>query len=181
MAIIVANCGMAGSGKSEVTSIFEEKSFIRIHFGSTEETIKRFGVATEEKEREVRLELRQKYGMGAMVIVALEKIKSLLMDGKNVVIDNMYSWSEYKILKEEFGKDFFTIAIHAKPELRYERLATRAERPRDTVTSKKRDYDELEELEKGGPIAMGDYNIINESTTEELRKNVEKIYSVIMN
>ncbi|MEI7604204.1 MAG: AAA family ATPase [bacterium] len=180
MSLVVANCGMAGAGKSEITKLFENIGFVKIHLGSTEEAIRRYGEATEEKERIVRLELREAFGMGAMAVIAMDKIKKHLSEGKNIIIDNMYSWDEYKIFKKEFGENFITIAIHASPETRYKRLAVREERPRDRETSIKRDYAELEEMDKGSAIAMADYHIVNESSYDMLITTANTIINEIV-
>lgn len=177
---IIAICGMAGSGKSTVREFFQEKGFEYVYFGVTEKAIELYGAATEEFERLVRNDVRVKHGMAAMAILAFDKLKKMYDQGQNVVIDNMYSWSEYKFLKESFGQDFRTIAIHTNPELRYTRLSTREVRPRDRETSISRDYSEIEELEKGGPITMAEFNIINEGSAEELSIHVENIYTKIM-
>jgi dephospho-CoA kinase len=175
MAKIIAICGMAGSGKSTVREFFEKIGFQNIHLGSTEECIRRFGKTNEELEREVRLELRKEFGMAAMIIIAMPKIEELLKLGNKVVIDNLYSWSEYKFLKEKYAGDFITIAVHAGATIRHKRLEVRHIRPLNEVKSRSRDYAEIEELEKGGPIAMADFHIINEGTAEELAAKVAKI------
>jgi dephospho-CoA kinase len=60
----------------------------------------------------------------------------------------MYSRSEYKILKEEFGSNFISIAIHAKPALRYRRLEERIIRPLTNLEARSRDHSEIENIEK---------------------------------
>jgi len=177
---IIAICGMAGSGKSTVREFFQEKGYVYVYFGVTEKAIELYGAASEEFERIVRNDVRKEHGMAAMAVLAFDKIKKMYQEGQNIVIDNMYSWSEYKFLKDKFGKDFRTIAIHANPELRYTRLSVREERPRDRKTSISRDYSEIEELEKGGPITMSEFNIINEGSAKELSLQVENVYNKII-
>jgi dephospho-CoA kinase len=102
----------------------------------------------------------------------------------NVIGDGLYSWSEYKILKDKYGKNMVVIAVYTPPELRYERLANRAARhgvdPKMKYRSftpeeaKARDFAEIENSEKGGPIAMADYTIVNTGTIEELRAKTKK-------
>jgi dephospho-CoA kinase len=41
----------------------------------------------------------------------------------NVVIDGLYSWAEYKILKEKFNNTMKVVCIHAAPDIRYKRLS----------------------------------------------------------
>jgi len=42
-----------------------------------------------------------------------------------------------------------------------------------------RDAAEIENVSKGGPIAMADFTIINESSLENLRKEVRRIISIL--
>jgi dephospho-CoA kinase len=48
-------------------------------------------------------------------------------------------------------------------------------RPLTPDEAKKRDYSEIENIEKGGPIAMADYTIINESDEQGLRAEIVRI------
>jgi dephospho-CoA kinase len=108
----------------------------------------------------------------------------------NVVGDGLYSWSEYKILKDKYGENLIVIAVYTPPKLRYERLSGRAARHGDDPklkyrsstpeAAKARDYAEIENIEKGGPIAMADYTILNIGTIDELRAETEKIFKEII-
>jgi dephospho-CoA kinase len=42
-----------------------------------------------------------------------------------------------------------------------------------------RDVAELENTNKGGPIAMADFTIINESSSADLEKETEKVLSAL--
>ena len=64
--------------------------------------------------------------MGVVAKLLLPKIKKLYQEG-NVILDGLYSWDEYKILKEEF-KDLVVIAIVCDKKLRYDRISKRKER-----------------------------------------------------
>lgn len=181
--ILLAICGMAGSGKTTAREYFQNKGFEYIKFGVTELVLKKYGEVTEALEKVERVALREEKGMGVMAQIAMPRLKQLLTSGKNVVIDNMYSWSEYKLLKEEFKDQFVTLAILANPELRYNRLLNRKEESGRSYSStdevKGRDYSEIEAIEKGGPIAMADFYIVNEGSEEELAANIEKFYNRI--
>ena len=52
-------------------------------------------------------------------------------------------------------------------------------RPLTVEEAASRDVAELENTNKGGPIAMADFTIINESSLEDLRKEIEKIASIV--
>jgi len=53
-------------------------------------------------------------------------------------------------------------------------------RPFTTEEAKARDYAEIENIEKGGPIAMADFAIINTGAVAELKENLSKILSQIL-
>jgi dephospho-CoA kinase len=164
---------MCGSGKSEVAKIIEQKGYSKVYFGSVtiEEVEKRGLEVTEENEKTVREELRKTYGMAAYAILNLPKIEEGLKKG-NVLIDGLYSWEEYKILKNKFN-DMIVLTIFTPLKNRYERLTKRPSRPYTLEQAKERDYSEIENLDKGGPLAIADYTIINDGTLEELKQKVE--------
>ncbi len=167
--MIIAVVGMPGSGKSVVCDYIEKHGFTKIHFGGlTIDEVKKRGLPVSEKnEKKIREELRKKHGKGAYTLLHLEKIKKAHETGR-VLIDGLYSWDEYKILKKEFGDKLLIMAVYASPKTRYARLATRALRPLTKKEAEQRDCAEIEQLDKGGPIAMADVVIINEGNKENL-------------
>lgn len=173
---LFAIVGMPGSGKSETALFLEEIGFSRVRFGDvTEEGLKGKNLPiTPETEETYRLEMRKELGMAAYAIKSERKIKKLLEENKHVVIDGLYSWEEFLYLKERFPQ-LKLVHIFARPEVRYERLSVREVRPFTREESRKRDISEIENLNKGGPIAMADYQIVNESDRDELHKQIERI------
>ncbi len=166
---IVAIVGMCGSGKSVVTEQFEALGYARVYFGQvTMDELERRNLArNEQNERLVREELRAKFGKAAFAIKLLDKIEEALKTS-DVVIDGLYSWSEYKVLKERFP-NLVVIAVLCDRAKRYARLAIRPVRPLTEAEAQSRDYAEIENSEKGGPIAFADYMLLNNSTPEDLR------------
>lgn len=177
---LVAIVGMAGAGKSEVARIFEKEGFRRIRFGDiTDEELKKRGLElTEENERFVREQLRKEHGMAAYAKLNLDRIEALL-EVSNVVIDGLYSWDEYVFLKGRYGDRLCIVAVWSSPRTRYERLARRLVRPLTNEMAAERDVSELENVNKGGPIAMADFTIINESTLENLNKEVKRVIETL--
>ena len=184
---VVAIVGMCGAGKSVVSDELVKKGFGYVRFGQiTLDEIKKKGLEVNEKnERAVREGLRKKYGMAAFAILNIPKIDNQLKSEKNkgVIADGLYSWSEYKILKERYGNRLVVLAVYASPETRYERLIKRKiEKGDKDIRFRKiarkdaisRDYSEIENIEKGGPIAMADYTIVNEYSHRELKSNTNK-------
>jgi len=172
---VVAVVGMPGSGKSEVARVFEQNGFTRVRFGDiTDAEVKKRGLELNEKnERDVREQLRQEHGMAAYARLSLPRINAAL-NNSNVVIDGLYSWEEYNFLKSQYRGNFYVVAVWASPQTRYARLAGRANRPLTAAEAASRDRAEIENTNKGGPIAMADFTVTNESTLEDLRQQVRK-------
>ena len=175
---VVAIVGMAGAGKSEVARALESNGFIRIRFGDvTDEEIKKRGlVLNEENERYIRELLRQEHGMSVYARLNLPRIDSALKQS-DAVIDGLYSWEEYIFLKDYYGGNFCVVAVWASPRTRYARLRRRSERSLTPEEAASRDRAEMEKTNKGGPIAMADFTITNESTIANLRKEAKRIIS----
>jgi len=177
---VVAIVGMAGSGKSEVARLFEENGFARIRFGDvTDEEIRKRGLEVNEaNERKVREELRKEYGMAAYAILNLSRI-DLARKQSDVVVDGLYSWQEYTFLKTYYSQGLYLVAVWASPKTRYARLGNRADRSLTAEEAASRDKAEIEKVNKGGPIAVADFTIINESSLKDLKKETKRIISAL--
>ncbi len=177
----IAIVGMCGAGKSVISDFLVSKGFGFFRFGQiTLDEVKKQGLEpSEENEKKIRENIRKEHGMAAFAILNKPKIDDLLSRG-NVVGDGLYSWSEYKHLKQIYGDKMIVIAVSSPPSLRYERLENRKEidekmrnRPMTGEQAKSRDYAEIENIEKAGPIAMADFVVVNDSTKEDLIKKVK--------
>ena len=95
---IICVVGMAGAGKSLVADELVKQGFEYLRFGQiTLDEVKARGLEpNEENERKIREEFRKKHGMGAFATLNIPKIDELLKKS-DVVVDGLYSWSEYKI------------------------------------------------------------------------------------
>ncbi|MFA5400279.1 MAG: AAA family ATPase [Dehalococcoidia bacterium] len=177
---VVALVGMPGSGKSEVARVFHRHGFVTVRFGDiTDEEVRKRGLKLdEENERQAREDLRKKHGMAAYAILNLPRIEDALQKS-NVVIDGLYSWEEYKYLKDRLGGRLRIVAVWSSPDIRYARLKGRAVRPLTADQAGSRDYAEIENVNKGGPIAMADYTIVNNGTLQTLVEQADKIVQVL--
>jgi dephospho-CoA kinase len=173
---VVSIVGMTGSGKSEVARFLSAKGYITVRFGDiTDEAVKAKGLPlTEENERPVREGLRREHGMAAYAKLSIPRIDDALQKS-NVVVDGLYSWEEYLVLKEKYGSRFYVIAVWSSPADRYKRLGSRKIRPLTPEQAKSRDYAEIQNMNKGGPICMADFTILNDADMGALRKHVEQI------
>jgi len=177
---VVAIVGMAGAGKSEVARLFGEAGFARIRFGDVtdDELRKRGQELTEENERCVREILRQEHGMAVYAKLNLPRIEAALVNS-DVVVDGLYSWEEYLFLKNHYGDSLYLVAVWSSPATRYARLDGRRTRPLTLDEAAARDRGEIENLHKGGPIAVADYTIVNESSLGDLREQTQRIIAEI--
>ena len=177
---VVSIVGMTGAGKSEVSRVFEENGFIRIRFGDvTDKEMRRRGLEpSEENERFIRELLRQEHGPAAYTKLNLLRIEQAL-NSSDVVIDGLYSWEEYIYLKVRYGEDLYLVAVWSSPKTRYARLTGRSDRRLALEEAISRDRAEIENIAKGGPIAMADFTIINESSLENLKKEARRITSAL--
>ena len=173
---VVALVGMAGSGKSEVARLFEKNGYFRIRFGDITdiEVAKRGLPLNEVNERQVREQLRQEHGMAAYAKLNLPRIDEALQKS-NVIVDGLYSWEEFILLKNYYGDRLKLVAVYSSPKTRSSRLAVRRIRPLTAQDSADRDKNEIEIINKGGPIALADYTIINESSLKELKEQTQRI------
>jgi dephospho-CoA kinase len=170
---VVAIVGMAGSGKSEVARILEKNGFTRVRFGDiTDLELKKRGLEIKEaNERYIRELLRKELGMAAYAILNRPRIDEALKHS-DVVADGLYSWEEYLSLKSYYKEKFWAVAIYCSPRMRYARLAQRSDRALKHIESASRDKSEIENLNKGGPIAIADFTITNEGSLQDLKEQV---------
>lgn len=175
MSKAVAVVGMCGSGKSVLCKYFTDIGWNSVYFGGVAVSqLQKNGIPVNEaNEREIRERLRRELGMGAFAVILKEEILDKLKRS-DVVLDGLYSWSEYLILKELLGSDLVLLAVVTNSEIRKQRLANRAVRPLTAEMVDSRDAAEIEHSEKGGPIAKADYYVVNNGTEAELKAQFEE-------
>lgn len=166
----LALVGMPGAGKTLCARHLEQRGFYQFRFGSivVNEVTRRGWPITPENERIVREEFRHDEGMDAIARRALPHLRAALADHASIVIDGLYSFSEYKTLRLELGAEMVVVAVVSSRDRRYRRLTERADRPLTPDEAERRDHQEIETLEKGGPIAIADYTLLNDSQPQDL-------------
>lgn len=179
--MVIAIVGMAGCGKSEAVRFFvNQKGVSRVYMASPViDGLKAQGLPlTQEHEKRYREELRNEHGMAAMAILLEVEIRSRREETDKVLLESLYSWEEYCYLKERFP-ELVLVSIYARPMIRYQRLTKRTERPLSIPEARSRDIAEIVGTNKGGPIAIADFLVVNEGTLEELHEKLLEVYREI--
>lgn len=173
---IVAFVGLPGVGKSSAVDYLTEKKYPKVYFGGVIlDAMTKEGLAhTQENEKPFRESLREREGKDFVVNRIVKQINDLIASGqKRIIADGLYSWTEYKTMKREFPGELTTVAIVAPKHLRHHRLQTRPIRPLTEDQANQRDWAEIENLEKGGPIAIADHTIINNKDLDHLYSQID--------
>ncbi len=181
---ILAVVGMSGSGKSVVVDHLTEKGYPKVYFGGMiyKEMEKRGIERTEdgESEKKFREMIRETEGKDWVVKQVISEVRDLIAAGqRRIVLDGVYSWTEYRTLKHEFPGSLMFVAVVVDKDLRYKRVAKRPGRSFDAKAIRERDRSEIENLEKGGPIAAADYYVLNNGSIEDTTKRADEILKEI--
>lgn len=175
---ILAFVGMAGAGKSSAVDFITANGHPKIYAGGVvyDEMRAQNIEITPESQKIFREEMRTMHGPDYFIRKCAEQMHRLINAGqKYIVLDGLYTWSEYKFLKKEFPGELTVIAIVAPRKLRHRRLAQRPERPFTKKEAIERDWSEIENLEKGGPIAIADDYIINDGNLDDLHAKLSGV------
>lgn len=150
-----------------------------LHFGNmVYDEVQRRGLDNVKDEVFVREDMRNKEGRAVLAKHIARKASEYFDKGpETVVLDGLYSWSEYKYLAETFGDQLTVIAIAAPKQVRRQRVFDRKDTHRKYTMHQlvTREIDEIETLEKGGPIAYADYTIVNDSSPETMLDKLDLV------
>jgi dephospho-CoA kinase len=176
---IIALVGMTGSGKSTAVKHFTDKGIPKVYLGGfAYEIMEERGIEKgEDNEKQFRVAIREELGNDVYAQRAADQVHHLADAGQHrVIIDGIYSWDELKRLKHEFPGELTAVAIVAPRHQRYKWLEHRHEdRPQSHETSSERDRNEIENLNKGGPIAAADFYALNNGTPDNLFAQLDQI------
>jgi dephospho-CoA kinase len=175
---IVAFVGLPGSGVSTAIGYLSSKGYPKVYLGGILlDKMKEQGIdRTADNEAAFRREIRETSGNDVLVLPIIEQIKKLVSAGQHrIVVDGLYSWDEYKILNHAFPGELTIVAVVAPKHIRHVRLENRDVRPLSISESQRRDWDEIETINKGGPIAIADHFITNAANISSFHKEIDTL------
>lgn len=179
---VVAFVGLSGAGKSSAIDYVTEKGYPKVYAGGIfYEAMEKAGIErTQENENRFRLEIREREGLNFIVKRFNQQIRNLINSGQHrVLADGLYSWEEYKIMKREFPGELYVVAVVAPKHIRHHRLSIRPERPLTETEANERDWREIEDIQKGGPIAIADHFIVNDGDINKLESQIDQVMEEI--
>ena len=171
----MATAGMPGSGKGAFQRIFQKMGYPVVIMGDEirEEAKRRNLKPTPENLGKIMLQLREAEGQASIAKRCVPKLKKTIQTV--VGVDGIRSIHEVEEFKKQFP-NFVTIAIHASPQTRYQRLTRRkrSDDPQNWETFTQRDQRELG-VGMGTVIATADHIIVNEDSLSHLKKKIKQI------
>lgn len=172
--LVVGLGGMPGAGKSLVVETVQELGYSIITMGDVirEETKKRGLEPTPQNVGKVMLNLREE---GGNYVVAKKCIPKIEMEKNDrILVDGLRSLYEADIFREHFST-FTLVAVHAPPQIRFNRLKlrNRSDDPTNWEVFHERDMRELS-VGLGNVIAMAEMILINDDSIERFKVQVKE-------
>jgi dephospho-CoA kinase len=165
---VIAISGMPGAGKGVAAEAAKQLGLTVLVLGDVvrEETERRGLEPTPKNVGAVMLQLRKEEGPEAIAMRLLPKVEATR--SPTVVIEGIRSLHELAELSSKF--EIVTVAIHASPKSRFDRLLARnrSDDPKTWEVFQERDKRELE-VGLGHVIALADTILCNEGTIPELQ------------
>jgi dephospho-CoA kinase len=164
--LIIAITGMPGAGKSTAAKALEARGFKRVVMGDVvrEETRRRGLEPDELNTGKVMLDLREKYGPGAVAEVCLRSLKAT--KESVVIVDGIRSYAEVEVFAREGQVKL--LAVQASRDRRFKLLTKRA---RSDAPTTRASFDERDKRELsvgvGEAIAQADESLSNERAKPE--------------
>ena len=177
--MILGVTGFFASGKDTVGEYLIKKGF-EVHSCSDiiREECKTRGVElTRDNLQKVGNELRVNFGSGILA----ERLVGRILDKKHYVIESLRNPKEIEVFRKLPG--FYLIFVSASPEIRYERAKQRNKEMEHTSSLESFLESEKKELHSKTVTSqqllkckdMADYVLDNNSTIEDLEKNIDDL------
>lgn len=181
--LVLGLIGMPGAGKGECARIARDEQIKVVNMG---ELVREYAVQiglvlTDENIGTVAHSEREKFGYGIWAKRTLENIKGLNLQGDDIIIiDGVRGDAEITVFHEEFGEDFYTLAVKMPVEKRFELLQKR-KRLDAPISRKQFDVREEREAQWGIESALekADYVLMNTGTLAELETSFKELLAII--
>lgn len=179
---VIGISGLPGSGKSLVSKIAKKKSISVINIGDL--------VREEAKKRnanvgEISVNLRKEQGDYVLAKLTIEKIDIQILtkplEKQIFLIEGIRSQYEVDMFRKTY-ENFILLSIFSSPSTRFDRLKKR-KRNDDSADYEgflKRNQRELN-FGIGTVIATSDYIILNETTLEDYKSQINDFFDKIIN
>ena len=178
--MIIGIVGPLCSGKDVTSQILSEEGFESISSGDAiRKDMKEKGIElTRENIQEFVRRMRREEGLA----YPANKFVKRIIEGKDYVVSGFRNIEEVKEVKKL--KYCYIVAVDAPERVRFQRMKER-NREKDPVTFEEfKEIDDMEmygEGERGfgfnikGCIEMADYEIFNDESVEELKKEIDNL------
>ncbi len=179
--IVIGLTGQIACGKGVIKKYLMESYGASDYRFSTilRDLLKRLHLeSTRENLINISTILRQNFGDDLLANAMAEDIKH--DEASFMVIDGIRRLADIKFLKDVPG--FKLIRIVANEKLRHERVVKRNENPGDdqkTFADFLQDQQQETEIQIPEVMATADYEIVNESSLEDLKKEIDNIVADI--
>lgn len=171
--------GLPGAGKSIISEIAQQLTIPTIVMGDVIRNLctERGLAINSENLGELMTSIRKEEGMNAVAKRTLPGIMKL--DGNMVMIDGLRSYEEVEFFRDRFAK-FIIMAIHAAPQIRYERIRRR-KRPDDPQNFRAFQERDHREISAGIAkiLALADIMLVNEGNIHQLKNRLQQILHLI--
>jgi len=175
---VIVIVGMPGAGKGLVSNAARSRGIPVFVCGDVirEETERRGLEPSPENMGNVMLTLRREEGAAVVAERLVPRIESSGSDV--VVVEGVRSTAEVDALRRRYS--VATVAVHASPKTRYERLR---ERGRSDDSKSREEFVERDSRELsvgiGDVIALAEEMIINEGSVEDMNRASEHVISKV--
>ena len=181
MSLVLAVCGMPGSGKGEFASIFIQQDIPVLSMGD----MIRAEVASRGLEEspnifgEIASELRAEFGEEVLAVRLADKIDLMRSEHNLILIEGLRGTAERDIFQNRWKDEFKVVGIRAEKEVRFQRIMKR-NRSED---GDRNSFETRDEREKGWGleqlITQADYILENRDPLSEFYKDTRDLLAEI--
>ena len=176
--ILIGLMGTIGAGKDVVSDYLVEKYGFQVYRSGDicREIAKERGVEpTRENLQGITNEMYSKHGETFFVDTILKKIE--VAGVERAIFNGVRNPIDAKVPMEKLGKNFKLVLVDAKPEIRFERLKTRARAGFPTTLEKFKKHEDKEYalFNMRETFSLPHKTLNNNSTLEELYSQTEEL------